>query len=218
MIVCPITSAKDMDVELRMALEKRPDFLEFRTDLLPLEKWDEVRAFANENGFGIVLTIKDLTLPSNRLLIQRADFEGVSYIDLDYVELKNDGLSPRFLRLLSSRPIRLMISHHIFEEEREDCEGIGERMDLLEDCRAEIISGFGFRRVLIKFAYHVRDEAEAEAFCRLSSERKDFVVVPMGDFGKNARLKLCGINPLSYAYLRTPNAPGQPSVEEYATV
>lgn len=236
MLVCPITSVKNMDIELGLALKTRPDLLEFRTDLLPLEKLDEVSAFAKEKGFGIVLTIKDLALPSNRELVQKADLGGGSYIDLDYAELRNDVSIAQLCKSLAPRHANLVISHHIFEEDRksqsrvpnasvpnamdrEGCQTCEEMMDVLEDFRSDIISGFCFRnKVLIKFAYHVCDEAEAEVFCRLASGRKDFIAVPMGEFGKRFRLKLYSRNPLSYAYLCVPNAPGQPSIEEYRMV
>lgn len=224
MIVCPITSAENMYAEFQVARSKRPDFLEFRTDLLPIEKFEEVSLFAKENDFRLILTAKNLhhgIFDMNEVFVH-PDLANVEYIDLDFDELKTSDIGDQLFKMLFSLNVKMIVSHHIFRNGENTPENSGdipqyiEKMNEMERCRAQILNCYGFHhKMLIKFAYEVCSEEEAERFCLFAGDRKNFVVVPMGKFGKPYRLKLYRDNPLSYAYLCSSNAPGQPSVEEY---
>lgn len=268
MIVCPLTSSKLLEAELNLAAEKRPDFLEFRTDSLALSAFGRVAGFAAEKGVGIVLTWKpassDPELGALTAFLESADAAArrfINWIDIDSgvflqllakagladdrlpgKEISGERLEDarfakdlkRLVRTLREYGASLILSCHDFELKEAFLTPMNTLLRTAEAVRLALIScllsdpllSSELRlspapevEVIPKFAFAPASKEVADAFvrkCRELQHERRLIAVPMGEYGRQARLQLYRRGSLlSYAYLLRPNAPGQPSIDEY---
>lgn len=215
MIACPLTSPRALRGELELAGRKKPDLLEFRTDVFAPAAFPEVQKRAAAMGAGVILALK---FPSAPPPCREASWEKslMSFFDsvadwsiLRFVDVGVEAGEARIFEIaeMVRDRARLIVSLHDFRVSDAYEENVKSVLAI-----ARRHGGNAVPKIATTFA---SEEGAADFVKTVKAIPGELIAAPMGEFVSSARRALFERSLISYAYLRRPNALGQLSVEDY---
>ncbi len=234
--ISPLTGENRLLEELYLANIYRPDFLEFRTDVLDLKYYEFVKSIARELGFGIVVSIKhpifekELITKNEDNSVDVSDFFSADYIDIDIANLDdleqyltlyvNEHTTHWHKKQNQQKTINpqnfphFIISHHLFKQSDEFQTTFNTTLEKIEIINNKLnTSGIRFIPKLACSPVTEQGALNFMHYIHLISKQAtfdDIIGIAMGTVGMTSRLVLPLISrSFAYAYLARPNASGQ---------
>jgi 3-dehydroquinate dehydratase / shikimate dehydrogenase len=212
--VCGVVAAKtaaEMKAQIRLGLGKTRT-LELRLDYLAGEKeWRTLFAWLGGRRERATLITTCRRIEGGGLfrgsceeqigILRQAAQAGCNWCD---VEIETAGQVPIRMLRDSLSPARILVSYHNFQKTPANLQSIVRR---LQNVRGDAI----------KIAAQCRSVSDSARVCELARNRKDFVAIPMGEFGLAGRLLSLRMgSALAYGSIEQATAPGQLSLSDMA--